>query len=154
MSEHCVSFFAGLFRQWMRNNHTGLSAEKAAAYLNNELLAAVPAAQLMNFGINLPVHVCTARRWMQRLGAESSTYQQGFFTDNHCKPEVVEFRKQFCHEEALMHARMPLWCHLPFKLFMEDVLPCMLLCHILRCSCHVVYMCMHACMSRTYPRRC
>ena len=115
------------FVKFMRLNLRNLTAEMCQKFLNETLLAEIPAGLLESYRIKLPIHVSTARRYMRWAGAESGWYQNGYFNDQHQNEEVIAYRKDFITKSYHLWVRQHLWVQMTKKTFLESVLPCLLI---------------------------
>lgn len=81
------------FKNWMARNRRVLSSAKAANFLNDVLLKALPGGVLQSYGIKLPVVDSTAWRWMKKCGAKSEAHKQGYYNDHHnCEDSIMDYR--------------------------------------------------------------
>ena len=88
-------------------------------YLNNDLLKN-EAAHLDKHGLSLPISRSTAWAWIHKI--EDTAHQEAskhYYTDNHEKPEVVEYRRKYVERQMALELRKPVWVQVPIAKYEE-----------------------------------
>lgn len=93
-----------------------MTEDEARHILNDSLLRAdvvrVHWYELVEHqGLKIPLCRSTVHRWMMRSGCTHDRAQQAYYTDDHDRPDVVEYREQYTEALRTISLYLSLWVH-------------------------------------------
>jgi hypothetical protein len=106
-------------KSWARADIEHLTIQKAAKFVNEELLADWTADQFRSNRIQYPVSEHIVSRWMREVGFSYEAHKKSYYVDRHEDDDVVADRHIYINEDLEDELYEHCWIQLPKKQYLN-----------------------------------